>query len=85
MYAYDLYGTLYCWDLNQIKSLPRIRNKGDILTIKLKLNEKQSILTLRVNNDEEVVAIDNVIRDKELDYRLAIFSKKPQCCYEIIN
>ena len=85
MYAYDLYGTLYCYDSKQITSLPRIRNKGDILTIKLDLNQKRGVLTLKVNNDEEVVAINNVTRDEGLNYRLAIYSKKRECCYEIIN
>ena len=85
MYAWNLSGTLYRWKGSSVSGLPRMKEKGDILTMTLKLDEKSSTLSLKVNDEKEVIAVNNVSRDIDLSYRLAIASAEEKASYEIIN
>ena len=87
MYAYNLRTSLYSWNKSSVWGLPKLKNKGDILTMKLEFidNLSDGILSIKINDTEEVIATKYVTREKGLNYRLAIASAESKACYQIIN
>ena len=50
----------------------RFTKEGDILTMKLNINSNGAILSYKLNDKNEFIAYNNVIKEKDLNYRLII-------------
>ena len=85
MYAWNLGDALYRWNASTIRTLPFVKNKGDIITMILRFKGSDGILSFRVNNDEEDVAERKVTKEHGLNYRFAIAMAERGCSYQIIN
>ena len=61
------------------------RRQNSIITMKLIINDNQSILTFKNNDGEEFIACDHVKREDGLEYRLAISSSYKSCSFQILK
>ena len=65
--------------------IPKFLKTGDIFTMKLKFTEKENIITVKLNDGEEVIAFDNILRKNGLNYRFAISLCDKGCSFELVE
>ena len=77
-YAYNPYlGFFLSWNKRYNKAdLPQLHT-NDILTMKLQFDTDKETLSIKKNDDKEIIAAAYVTREKELDYRFAISTCRP--------
>ena len=70
-YLYDLYfGQIYLWHGVRTK-VDKLQGIDNIIIMTLILTSDKGILTFKIN-DQEIIACDNITREKSLNYRMVI-------------
>ena len=78
MYAYCADGYTFCWDRSQErKDLQRFKKQNDKIIMKLELSSDKGILKYTINDGDEFTTFTNILRKKDLKYRLAVSFYEP--------
>ena len=74
-FAYSPFnGSCWVWPDNDFKfsDIPRMKFYGEIITMKLEITPNDSILSFKMNDDKKEFKINNIIKEKGINYRLAV-------------
>ena len=71
-YSVWAHGEANQWDKRYKKIENSFNKNGDIIIMKLKFDKNCGVLTFKINDNKQFIAFNNIYKDNELMYRVAI-------------
>ena len=88
-YAYSTYaGGLYAWNIKSLYLIKEMKHPNGILTMKLVFNKNKDngTLSFKIDSGHEFIPfINKIVREKSLEYRLAISMSSANLGIELIE
>ena len=77
-------GRINDWTGREVFNDMQQMSQNDIITMKLQFTENNGILTFQLNDNKEIIASNNIKRDKSLKYRMTINMGTPRLSVQLL-